>query len=93
MAEKFPYDRSSKWLIQHHGDSILRLAGLTGLVSWKPLQALGYGGADRLAATPPFGPRWPGVSFPHTLRAMPIHLARWPLFPARNRHRAKCLAW
>jgi hypothetical protein len=33
------YDRSSKWLIQHHGDSILRLGGLTNVVSWRPLQA------------------------------------------------------
>ena len=33
------YDRTSKWLIQHHGDSILRLAGVDDLVSWRPLQA------------------------------------------------------
>jgi hypothetical protein len=33
------YDRSSKWLIQHHGDSILRLAGVRDIVSWRPLQA------------------------------------------------------
>jgi hypothetical protein len=33
------YDKSSKWLIQHHGDSILRLAGVRGIVSWRPLQA------------------------------------------------------
>ena len=33
------YDKSSKWLIQHHGDSILRLAGVTDIESWKPLQA------------------------------------------------------
>jgi hypothetical protein len=33
------YDKSSKWLIQHHGDSILRLAGVDDLVSWRPLQA------------------------------------------------------
>jgi hypothetical protein len=32
------YDRGSKWLIQHHGDSILRLAGVSDLVSWRPLQ-------------------------------------------------------
>ena len=31
------YDKSSQWLIQHHGDSILRLAGETGIVSWRPL--------------------------------------------------------
>jgi hypothetical protein len=33
------YDKSSKWLIQHHGDSILRLAGVDDIESWKPLQA------------------------------------------------------
>ena len=33
------YDKSSKWLIQHHGDSILRLAGIVGIESWRPLQA------------------------------------------------------
>ncbi|MFI5458520.1 MAG: hypothetical protein ACHRXM_24065 [Isosphaerales bacterium] len=33
------YDKSSKWLIQHHGDSILRLAGVRDIVSWQPLQA------------------------------------------------------
>jgi hypothetical protein len=32
-------DKTSKWLIQRHGDSILRLAGLRDLVSWRPLQA------------------------------------------------------
>jgi hypothetical protein len=32
-------DRSSKWLITHHGDSILRLAGIHGFRSWKPVQA------------------------------------------------------
>src|SRR4051794_40004600 len=33
------YDRSSKWLIQHHGDSILRLAGVRDIAEWRPLQA------------------------------------------------------
>jgi hypothetical protein len=33
------YDKSSKWLIQHHGDSILRLAGFTSIEEWRPLQA------------------------------------------------------
>ncbi|MDP6115504.1 MAG: hypothetical protein QGG53_26895 [Planctomycetota bacterium] len=33
------YDKSSKWLIQHHGDSILRLAGFTSVEEWRPLQA------------------------------------------------------
>ena len=32
-----PYDRSSKWLIEHHGDAILRLAGIRDLDSWRPL--------------------------------------------------------
>jgi hypothetical protein len=33
------YDRSSKWLIQHYGGSILRLVGVGDVVSWRPLQA------------------------------------------------------
>ena len=33
------YDRSSKWLIQHHGDAILRLTGVEDVVAWEPLQA------------------------------------------------------
>jgi hypothetical protein len=33
------YDKSSKWLIQHHGDSILRLGGMRGILSWRALQA------------------------------------------------------
>jgi hypothetical protein len=33
------YDKTSKWLIQHHGDSILRLAGVRDVVAWRPLQA------------------------------------------------------
>ena len=33
------YDKSSKWLIQHHGDSILRLAGVLDIDSWQPLPA------------------------------------------------------
>ena len=36
MAE---YDKSSKWLIQHHGDSILRLAQVRDIESWWALQA------------------------------------------------------
>ena len=31
-------DRSGKWLLAHHGDAILTLAGLTGFSSWKALQ-------------------------------------------------------
>ncbi len=30
------YDRSSKWLIQHRGDSILRLGGVRRIRSWRP---------------------------------------------------------
>ncbi len=30
-------DRGSKWLIAHHGDAILKLAGLTGFTSWRAL--------------------------------------------------------
>ncbi len=29
-------DRSSKWLIEHHGDSLLRLAGIRGFRTWRP---------------------------------------------------------
>lgn len=39
MSEHHPYDRSSKWLIQHHGDSILRLAEIGEIDDWRPLQA------------------------------------------------------
>jgi len=38
-AEHQPYDRSSKWLIQHHGDSMLRLAGVKNIQAWRPAQA------------------------------------------------------
>jgi len=33
------YDKSTKWLIQHHGDAILRLAGVRDIAAWTPLQA------------------------------------------------------
>lgn len=33
------YDKSSEWLIQHDGDSILRLGGIDDITAWKPLQA------------------------------------------------------
>src|SRR5262249_54526524 len=33
------YDRSSKWLIEHHGDAILRLAGITEIVSWRAVHS------------------------------------------------------
>ena len=29
------YDKSSKWLIQHYGDSILRLAGVRDFLAWR----------------------------------------------------------
>ena len=32
------YDTSSKYMIQRHGDSILRMAGVRDIASWKPLQ-------------------------------------------------------
>jgi hypothetical protein len=38
-VEKHPYDRSSKWLIQHHGDSMLRLANIRDIDDWRPAQA------------------------------------------------------
>jgi hypothetical protein len=34
--ERFRYDRSSKWLIEHHGDSIPRLAGVEDVIAWNP---------------------------------------------------------
>ena|SRR5258706_7866965 len=37
--ERFRYDRSSKWLIEHHGDQILRLAGVEDVIAWRPLVA------------------------------------------------------
>ncbi len=37
--EHQPYDKSSKWLIQHYGDSILRLAGVQNIAVWRPAQA------------------------------------------------------
>jgi predicted transposase YdaD len=33
------YDTGSKWLIQHYGNSILRLGGIRNIVAWKSLQA------------------------------------------------------
>jgi hypothetical protein len=29
-------DRGSKWLLEHYGDSVLRLAGITGFNRWRP---------------------------------------------------------
>jgi predicted transposase YdaD len=28
-------DRSGRWMLEHHGDAILRVAGLTGFLSWR----------------------------------------------------------
>jgi hypothetical protein len=39
--ESHPYDRSGKWLIEHHGDSILRLAGIRRIVDWRPVPGEG----------------------------------------------------
>jgi hypothetical protein len=33
------FDRSSKWLLQHHGDSVLYLAGIHDILEWRALQA------------------------------------------------------
>jgi hypothetical protein len=32
-------DRSGKWMIEHHGDGILRLGGVTGFRAWRAAQA------------------------------------------------------
>lgn len=34
---RFQYDKGGKWLIEHHADAILKLAGIGPVVSWKPL--------------------------------------------------------
>jgi hypothetical protein len=33
------YDKSSQWLIQHHGDSIVRLAGEGRIAAWRPAKS------------------------------------------------------
>jgi hypothetical protein len=33
------FDRTSKWMIQHHGDALLRLGGVEQIAEWRPLQA------------------------------------------------------
>lgn len=33
------FDKSSKWLLEHHGSSILRLAGRRDVISCRSLQA------------------------------------------------------
>jgi len=37
--EHQPYDKSSKWLVQHHGDSMLWLARVKNIQAWRPAQA------------------------------------------------------
>jgi hypothetical protein len=32
-------DKSGKWLIERHGDALLRLGGVRDLVRWQPVQA------------------------------------------------------
>src|SRR6266404_4953881 len=39
MHAMHEFDRGGKWLIQHHGDSILRLARVPEIFTWRPLQA------------------------------------------------------
>jgi hypothetical protein len=34
---RFQYDKGGKWLIEHHADSILKLAGVRPVTSWTPL--------------------------------------------------------
>ena len=34
---RFQYDKGGKWLIEHHADAILKLAGIGPIASWKPL--------------------------------------------------------
>ena len=36
--ERFRYDRSSKWLIEHHGDLILRLGDVRDVEQWRAVQ-------------------------------------------------------
>jgi hypothetical protein len=37
--ERFRYDRGSKWLIESHGDAILRIAGITDVRDWRAAPA------------------------------------------------------
>ena len=37
--ERSRYDRSTKWLLEHHGDLILQLAGVRDIEDWHALQA------------------------------------------------------
>ncbi len=34
-----PFDKGGKWLLQHHGNSILRLGGVGDVAAWRALQA------------------------------------------------------
>jgi hypothetical protein len=34
---RLQYDKSGKWLIEHHADAILKLAGIAPVTGWKPL--------------------------------------------------------
>jgi hypothetical protein len=31
-------DRSAKWLLEHHGDSVLRLGGVRGFTAWRSVR-------------------------------------------------------
>jgi hypothetical protein len=37
--ERFRYDRSSKWLLDHHGDLILFLGQVRDIAEWRTRQA------------------------------------------------------
>jgi hypothetical protein len=39
VVERFRYDRSSKWLLEHHGDALLRLGGQGDLIDWRAVQS------------------------------------------------------
>jgi hypothetical protein len=32
-------DRSTKWMLEHHGDSVLRLSGVSGFLSWRSVRS------------------------------------------------------
>jgi hypothetical protein len=90
-----PYDRSSKWLIQHHGDSILRLARVEKIEAWRPAQAEvsivpRWSSKLRIfvpSATPPTPRRWKsGLT---TMRNCP----RTPPDPPSPLHRRQRRRW
>ncbi len=33
-------DRSANWIIERHGDSLLRLAKISGFTNWRPAQTV-----------------------------------------------------